>query len=133
LPGQPELVPELDEVVVPLEVEELVVPLEVEELEVLPELLPDEVLELKSRRTGGAAQGRDRRAAKAAQRILLLCGDMVDNGLNCASAHHHRDADCSTKQGIFDGACAGSVSPEHRSPLAPRSDKSILDQNLLNF
>ena len=47
MPGQPELVPELDEVVVPLEVEELVVPLEVEELEVLPDLLPDEVLELE--------------------------------------------------------------------------------------
>jgi hypothetical protein len=71
LPGQPELLPELDELVVPLEVEELVVPLEVEELvvplevdelvspleelvvplevdelEVVPEVLPDEVLEL---------------------------------------------------------------------------------------
>jgi hypothetical protein len=55
LPGQPELLPELDElvvplevdeVVVPLEVEELVVPLEVDELEVVPEVLPDEVLEL---------------------------------------------------------------------------------------
>jgi hypothetical protein len=62
LPGQPELLPELDELVVPLEVdelvvplevdelvsplEELVVPLEVDELEVVPEVLPDEVLEL---------------------------------------------------------------------------------------
>jgi hypothetical protein len=32
--------------VVPLEVDELVVPLEVDELEVVPEVLPDEVLEL---------------------------------------------------------------------------------------
>ena len=37
---------EVDELVVPLEVDELVVPLEVDELEVVPEVLPDEVLEL---------------------------------------------------------------------------------------
>jgi len=36
---------EVDELVVPLEVDELVVPLEVDELEVVPEVLPDEVLE----------------------------------------------------------------------------------------
>jgi hypothetical protein len=92
LPGQPELVPELDEVVVPLEVEELVVP-----LEVLPELLPDEVLELEE----------PPEELEVPQRILLLCRYVVNNGFDCASAHHHRDADCSTKQSIFDGVCAG--------------------------
>jgi hypothetical protein len=50
--GQPELLPELDEVVVPLEVDELVVPLEVDEL-----VVPLEVDELVVPRVDEVVRG----------------------------------------------------------------------------
>ena len=43
-----------------------------------------------------------------------------------AAADNDDNANRGSEQGVFDGACAGTVSPKHGSPLSPGQIRQLL-------